>query len=242
MLLLVSLPRTGYYPHVKLLCVFFGALLLSYLEVNGLSATPIRKVARIEGQLMIGALFSVHDKPPDDDKASMRQCGAIREQYGIQRVEVMLKTIRQINQDPRILKGVTLGCEIRDSCWFSSVALEQSLEFLSDSLSPVESSSQTAEEDEEGSCAKPSRPEKNPIVAVIGPGSSTVSIQVQNLLQLFNIPQIAYSATSKDLSDKSIYKTFLRVCPPDTMQAKAMVDIARRYNWTYVSAVYTEGK
>lgn len=29
-----------------------------------------------------------------------------------------------------------------------------------------------------------------------------MAIQVQNLLQLFNIPQIAYSATSMDLSDK----------------------------------------
>ncbi|KAJ8026655.1 Metabotropic glutamate receptor 1 [Holothuria leucospilota] len=212
-----------------------------YRGVFGVSATPVREVARIEGDLIIGALFSVHDKPPDDDKASRRQCGAIREQYGIQRVEVMLKTIRQINKDPNILPGVNLGCEIRDSCWFSSVALEQSLEFLSDSLSSIESSKQEATDDVPDACDAPSGPKKNPIVAVIGPGSSTVSIQVQNLLQLFNIPQIAYSATSKDLSDKSIYKTFLRVCPPDTMQAQAMVDIARRYNWTYVSAVYTEG-
>lgn len=43
---------------------------------------------------------------------------------------------------------------------------------------------------------------KKPIVGLIGPGSSSVAIQVQNLLQLFNIPQIAYSATSMDLSDK----------------------------------------
>ncbi|KAI6079274.1 Metabotropic glutamate receptor 5-like protein [Aix galericulata] len=81
---------------------------------------------------------------------------------------------------------------------------------------------------------------KKPIVGVIGPGSSSVAIQVQNLLQLFNIPQIAYSATSMDLSDKTLFKYFMRVVPSDAQQARAMVDIVKRYNWTYVSAVHTE--
>ncbi|XP_041734042.1 metabotropic glutamate receptor 5 isoform X2 [Coregonus clupeaformis] len=82
---------------------------------------------------------------------------------------------------------------------------------------------------------------KKPIVGLIGPGSSSVAIQVQNLLQLFNIPQIAYSATSMDLSDKSLYKYFMRVVPSDAQQARAMVDIVKRYNWSYVSAIHTEG-
>lgn len=83
---------------------------------------------------------------------------------------------------------------------------------------------------------------KKPIAGVIGPGSSSVAIQVQNLLQLFDIPQIAYSATSIDLSDKTLYKYFLRVVPSDILQARAMLDIVKKYNWTYVSAVHTEGK
>lgn len=52
----------------------------------------------------------------------------------------------------------------------------------------------------------------------------------------FNIPQIAYSATSMDLSDKTLFKYFMRVVPSDAQQARAMVDIVKRYNWTYVSA------
>lgn len=78
-------------------------------------------------------------------------------------------------------------------------------------------------------------------MGVIGPGSSAVSIQVQNLLQLFHIPQIGYSATSRDLSDKNRFRYFLRVVPPDELQAMAMLQIVQRYNWTYVSAVATEG-
>jgi len=65
---------------------------------------------------------------------------------------------------------------------------------------------------------------------------------VQNLLSLFNIPQIGYSATSKDLSDKSLYRYFMRVVPSDKLQARALVDIVLHFNWTYISTVYTEGR
>lgn len=89
----------------------------------------------------------------------------------------------------------------RDSCWHSAVALEQSIEFIRDTLVSNE------EEENQGKCVAEAGQSlllqaKKPIVGLIGPGSSSVAIQVQNLLQLFNIPQIAYSATSVDLSDK----------------------------------------
>ncbi|GLH00641.1 Uncharacterized protein GBIM_06962, partial [Gryllus bimaculatus] len=79
-----------------------------------------------------------------------------------------------------------------------------------------------------------------PLVGVVGPASSSVAIQVQNLLQLFQIPQVGYSTTSKDLSDKSRFNYFLRVVPSDYYQAQVMVDLVRRFNWTYVSAVNTD--
>ncbi|RWS26413.1 metabotropic glutamate receptor 1-like protein [Leptotrombidium deliense] len=66
------------------------------------------------------------------------------------------------------------------------------------------------------------------------------SDSVQNLLQLFNIPQIGYSATSRDLSEKNYYKYFLRVVPSDFYQAKVMIDLFLSNNWTYVSVLYTD--
>uniref|UniRef100_H3CJD1 Receptor ligand binding region domain-containing protein n=1 Tax=Tetraodon nigroviridis TaxID=99883 RepID=H3CJD1_TETNG len=196
-----------------------------------------RVVAHIPGDIIIGALFSVHHQPPAD-KVHERKCGAVREQYGIQRVEAMMHTLDRINSDPNILPNITLGCEIRDSCWHSAVALEQSIEFIRDSLVSSD------EAEDQMKCSDPSATPmrgKKPIVGLIGPGSSSVAIQVQNLLQLFNIPQIAYSATSMDLSDKSLYKYFMRVVPSDAQQARAMVDIVKRYSWSYVSAINTEG-
>lgn len=202
-------------------------------------ASSQRSVARMDGDVIIGALFSVHHQPPAE-KVPERKCGEIREQYGIQRVEAMFHTLDKINADPVLLPNITLGSEIRDSCWHSSVALEQSIEFIRDSLISIRD-----EKDGLNRCLPdgqtlPTGRTKKPIAGVIGPGSSSVAIQVQNLLQLFDIPQIAYSATSIDLSDKTLYKYFLRVVPSDTLQARAMLDIVKRYNWTYVSAVHTE--
>ncbi|XP_065146786.1 glutamate receptor, metabotropic 5a [Paramisgurnus dabryanus] len=223
-----------------LLLLVFGLLgVPTRLDVSVKAQASERRVlAHIPGDIIIGALFSVHHQPPAD-KVHERKCGAVREQYGIQRVEAMMHTLDRINADPNILPNISLGCEIRDSCWHSAVALEQSIEFIRDTLvSADEEEGVTKCSSEGGSIPMKG---KKPIVGLIGPGSSSVAIQVQNLLQLFNIPQIAYSATSMDLSDKSLYKYFMRVVPSDAQQARAMVDIVKRYNWTYVSAIHTEG-
>ena len=66
-------------------------------------------------------------------------------------------------------------------------------------------------------------------------------MQVQNLLQLFSIPQVGYSATSRDLSDKARFSYFLRVVPSDEAQAEVIVAILKHYNWSYVAAVHTDG-
>ncbi|XP_071335420.1 metabotropic glutamate receptor 1 isoform X2 [Trachinotus anak] len=199
-----------------------------------------RSVARMDGDVIIGALFSVHHQP-SAEKVAERKCGDVREQYGIQRVEAMFHALDRINSDPNLLPNISLGCEIRDSCWHSSVALEQSIEFIRDSLISIRDDKDGSKWCIDGTPSNQPPPSKKPIAGVIGPGSSSVAIQVQNLLQLFNIPQIAYSATSIDLSDKTLFKYFLRVVPSDTLQARAMLDIVKRYNWTYVSAVHTEG-
>lgn len=53
--------------------------------------------------------------PPEVHFAQVheRKCGAVREQYGIQRVEAMMHTLDRINADPAILPNISLGCEIR---------------------------------------------------------------------------------------------------------------------------------
>lgn len=237
----------------------------------------------LEGDLMIGALLPVHEQPGYNDNEQLgsgakRKCGVIRDQYGVQRVEALLYMIDKLNDKNRtnILPGIKLGLEIRDECWETSIALEETIDFIKDTISineheieaspsssvlqQIENSDMSAnsslvpvgEIDQTGGgsslslmeqCQKYTRNKQaqNKIMAVIGPAGSSVSINVQNLLQLFDIPQIGYSATSRDLSDKKMFKTFLRVVPSDYLQVKAMIDVVQAMNWTYLFAIYTDG-
>ncbi|KAA0189016.1 hypothetical protein HAZT_HAZT005166 [Hyalella azteca] len=197
-----------------------------------------RKTALLQGDILIGALVPLHYPP--DEFVRAQTCGEIREHYGIQRVEAAFLAVDEINRNPDLLPNITLGIEIRDSCWCSSIALEQSLEFIRNAISDSDSCGGSGGLDDSRDFIRPNC--KKNIVGVIGPASSEATIQVQNLLKLFNIPQVGYSATSSYLSNKNRFSDFLRVVPSDYYQAQVMVDIVHYYNWTYVSTVYTDGK
>ena len=209
------------------------------------------KVARITGDVQIGALFPIHQRISGSDS-----CGAIWEQYGIHRTEIALKTVDDINRNANILPNVKLGMDIRDSCWTERIAMEQTIEFIRDALGQNTNGNANGETccgSDNGACqpgatqqsstanaAKGRKTARN-LAAVVGPGSSAVTIAVQNLLQVFRIPQIGYSATSTTLSDKTEFSHFMRVVPSDAWQAKAMVEIVKHFGWRYVAVVYSHG-
>ncbi|XP_030646025.1 metabotropic glutamate receptor 3 [Chanos chanos] len=213
-------------PERALLLLLLGAVVLL---THGDS--PRREI-KIDGDLVLGGLFPIHEKG-----AGMDECGRTNEDRGIQRAEAMLFAIDQINQDVTLLPGVSLGVHILDTCSRDTYALEQALEFVRASLTKVD--------DTEFLCPDGSYAlqEDSPlaIAGVIGGSFSSVSIQVANLLRLFQIPQISYASTSAKLSDKTRYDYFARTVPPDSYQAAAMAEILRYFNWTYVSTVASEG-
>lgn len=55
------------------------------------------------------------------------------------------------------------------------------------------------------------------------------------------IPQVSYSSSSSELSEKPRFEYFSRVVAPDHFQADAMVDLVQRLNWTYVHAIAVTG-
>uniref|UniRef100_A0A2K6F1C8 Glutamate metabotropic receptor 2 n=1 Tax=Propithecus coquereli TaxID=379532 RepID=A0A2K6F1C8_PROCO len=208
-------------------------LLALLLLWGAVAEGPAKKVLTVEGDLVLGGLFPVHQKggPAED-------CGPVNEHRGIQRLEAMLFALDRINRDPHLLPGVRLGAHILDSCSKDTHALEQALDFVRASLSRGADGSRHICPD--GSYATHGDA-PTAITGVIGGSYSDVSIQVANLLRLFQIPQISYASTSAKLSDKSRYDYFARTVPPDFFQAKAMAEILRFFNWTYVSTVASEG-
>lgn len=223
--------------------VFF--MTVSELQITPYGALYNKLKVRIPGDIMIGALFPIHEQPTVQTAFS-RKCGSVREQYGIHRIETLILAIEAINKNPSILPGIKLGVDARDTCWYAPIALEQCMDFIrtafvykeyADCLRQPLGSPQL--------CLpigmSPSKIEI-PIAALIGPGSSEMTKQVQQVLQLFSIPQIGYSATAAELSDIAEYRYFLRVVPSDALQVEVITELLRRFEWNYVALVNSIGK
>jgi len=95
------------------------------------------------------------------------------------RIEIFLRTIDEINRNATLLPNITLGCDIRDSCWYPPVALEQSIDFIKNSIASMEQINRTKSREASGVC---SQKRESPIAGLIGPGSSTVTVQVRRFL------------------------------------------------------------
>ncbi|XP_076343953.1 metabotropic glutamate receptor 3-like [Tachypleus tridentatus] len=188
---------------------------------------------RLDGDLVLGGLFPMHEALGEDN----RPCGSIKEEKGIQRLEAMLYALDNINRNAYLLPNITLGTFILDTCSLDTHALEQSMEFVKASLTPLDNSQYQCEDGR-----KPLWNPQKPVVGVIGAASSSVSVIVANILRLFKIPQISYASTSTELSDKTRFDYFSRVVPPDNLQAQAMVDIIHKLGWNYVSTVAVDGE
>ena len=100
--------------------------MLNRLTNSSANATT-GKLIRITGDLMLGGIFPMHEHLSENRDYP---CGAIKEEKGIQRLEAMLFAIDQINSDQKLLRNLTLGTVVIDSCSSDTYALEQSMEFV----------------------------------------------------------------------------------------------------------------
>ncbi|XP_066583414.1 metabotropic glutamate receptor [Prorops nasuta] len=210
-------------------------LLVSLAELPGTirSKSPVeREAVLIPGDLVLGGLFPVHEKGGSS-------CGPNVYNRGVQRLEAMLFAVDQINEERKILPGISVGVHILDTCSRDTYALNQSLHFVRASLSNLDISVLECSDKSTPRVKKTAT--AGPIFGVIGGSYSSVSLQVANLLRLFHIPQISPASTAKALSDKTRFDYFARTVPPDTFQSIALVDVVKSANWSYVSTVYSEG-
>ena len=164
--------------------------------------------------VVLGGLVNIHRFGGDS-------CASIYDS-SVQIVEAMALTVHTINSNASFLPGVTLQFEIRDVCSNVNVALEQSLHFV---------------------CVRDSTTSHNGTVlgisGVLDAAFSGQSTAVARMLRLFDVPQISVASTADLLSDKSTFDYFLRTIPPDSLQARAIVDIIDHFNWTYVIVIHT---
>ena len=175
-----------------------------------------------ETDFVLGGLFPIHTSSKDGIR-----CGIFSsEERGVERMEAMLYAIDLINSDHELLPNLTLGFDIRDTCDVEFLALDESLDLI------------LAEDKKSGYCSSSASTSVLSTTSVIGASASAISVPVATLLRLFRMPQVSYASSSARLNDRELYQYFYRTVPADDAQAQAMVDIALRFKWTYVSVIY----
>ena len=163
---------------------------------------------RVNKDFVLGGLIPVHDYGTE------AVCGNFRcDQF----VEAMLFALDSVNANETLLPNITLGFDIRDTCFSDEIGLDEAFDVINGS-----------------------RDSAIPTVGIVGAGGSRVNIAVARLGRLYQVPQVSFSATSPLLSNRVKYPYFYRTVPPDNIQAKAMINIARYFNWTQVSLIYVE--
>ena len=136
-----------------------------------------------KGDVIFGGLFPMHEKGTQG-----RNCGKIKKEKGIQRLEAMLLAVDLINSNRSLLPGLTVGMRILDTCSYDTYALEQCMDFIKAQLSKIDLDDYRCQDDQ-----TPSHNNPKPVAGVIGAASSTVSIMVANILRLFKVSTASLS-------------------------------------------------
>lgn len=84
---------------------------------------PVKKVAVVEGDIVIGGLMMVHER---EDTIT---CGPVMPQGGIQALEAMLYTLDRVNREA-LLPNISLGAHILDDCDKDTYGLEMAVDFI----------------------------------------------------------------------------------------------------------------
>ncbi|XP_030236831.1 olfactory receptor CU1 [Gadus morhua] len=186
---------------------------------------------RSEGDVIIGGLFPVHYLVPNsqntyNSKPQNLPCNGFDDR-AFRWMMTMIFAVEEINRNPALLPGVTLGYHIMDSCDHIHTSLKALLSLLTHSTNRQNTL-------DSGTCLTGS-----PITAVIGLASSSPTGAIAHILGPFSIPLVSYFATCVCLTDKHTYPSFLRTVPSDLFQVRGLVELVKFFGWNWVGTVGT---
>ncbi|XP_059842225.1 extracellular calcium-sensing receptor-like [Hypanus sabinus] len=136
--------------------------------------------------------------------------------------QTMIFAIEEINQNENLLPGITLGFQIHDDCWSSTIASKAALALINGAEESIEYPECTVSSN---------------VVAIIGCGPSANSIATARTIQSFGIPMVSYYSTCSCLSDKNEYPNFFRTIPSDQYQSKILAELVKSFGWTWIGTI-----
>uniref|UniRef100_A0A3Q3BIA6 G-protein coupled receptors family 3 profile domain-containing protein n=1 Tax=Kryptolebias marmoratus TaxID=37003 RepID=A0A3Q3BIA6_KRYMA len=130
----------------------------------------------------------------------------------------MIFTVEEINRDPTLLPGVSLGYRVYNGC--GTTNLNRAAVEAINGNNLLKCSGQT--------------------LAVLGHSSSGVSEIINIILSSVSIPQLSHLSTCACLSEKTRYPTFFRTVPSDHFQSTALVQLMEYFDWRWVGIIYSQ--
>ncbi|KAJ1080440.1 hypothetical protein NDU88_000641 [Pleurodeles waltl] len=144
---------------------------------------------------------------------------------GFRWAQAMAFAIREINQNSSFLWNVTVGMLTTDTCQDMAKTIHGALWILSGKEEPVPGFH----------C------QKTPIPSVIiGTYESTGTAAIAGILGLFGHPQVSYSTSSSQFSDKKQFPSFLRTIPSNDYQAHGIARLVVYFGWTWVGILVSD--
>ncbi|XP_059187985.1 extracellular calcium-sensing receptor-like [Centropristis striata] len=199
--------------------------------------TPSNQGLFQDGDVVLGGLFTLHYQIPaiENDFSQLphyKPCARL-ERASLQYLYAMVFAVEEINHSSMLLPGLKLGYSIFDSCGRPPWALQGALSLVGGdrpsctSTDPPDYSAGYGEE-----IGK--RRGDHPVPLIIG-GASSVTAQI--LSRMLGPLSISYLASCPCLSDRHQFPNFFRTIPSDIYQARAIAQLAIRFNWTWIGAV-----
>uniref|UniRef100_UPI0037E9C917 extracellular calcium-sensing receptor-like n=1 Tax=Semicossyphus pulcher TaxID=241346 RepID=UPI0037E9C917 len=219
-----------------------GLQVVQTLTCSRLSSTSDQGLFQ-EGDVVIGGLFSLRYKPPatnhDFTQLPYYQPCTGLENLPLQYIYAMVFALEEINRSTTLLPGVKLGYHIRDSCAIHPWATQAALSLVGgdgiscNTAAPPDYSAGSEEKIKERKMSSGDQP----VPLIIG-GSSSVSAKLlSKILEPLSVPLMSYTASCPCLSDRAQFPNFFRTMPSDIYQARAIAQLAIRFNWTWIGAV-----
>ena len=209
----------------------------SFDSRDQISSLGKQKIARLNGDLRLGAMLPIHTS------SHPRFCSELYVD-GIVLVEAIFFALREVKNRQLLPEEITLGYEIRDTCNSVIVAQRHTLDIVIEATKYERNKENVMNGGNDTKVSYSTQDYKqssSSLIAVVGAGNSEISVAVNRVLSAFNIPQIGFASTSRFLSEKLRFPSFFRTVPPDTYQVQGLIALFQKFSWSYVALLVSDG-